>query len=218
MTPVTAKPEVSDRLKQSIVEHYERQLDRHGPTAQGMDWKDEASQRLRFDVLCGICDLRERTVCEIGCGVGHLYDSLRARGLDVEYCGVDLSEQMIEMARQRHPSVHFEQYDILATEELPTYDVVLCSGLFHVKLANDEADWRGFVEQNIRRMYSMCRVATGFNLMTDRVDYRSPGLFYSNPGEMLDFCRRELTRYVALRHDYPLYEYTVYLYREPRPD
>jgi hypothetical protein len=211
-------PRVVERMKQAVVEHYERQLERHGPTAQGMDWKDEASQRLRFEVLCGICDLQDKTLCEIGCGVGHLYDWLRERHLNVEYCGIDLSERMIEVACQRHPSVHFERRDILVDDELPTYDVVLCSGLFHVKLTHQDRDWLDFIEQSIRRMYSMCRVGIAFSLMTDQVDFRAPDLFYSNPAEMLDFCRRELTRFAAVRHDYPLYEYTIYLYREPRRD
>jgi hypothetical protein len=218
MTAGDSSSQVSEQLKQAVVEHYERQLDRHGPTAQGMDWKDEASQRLRFEVLCGICDLGDKTLCEIGCGVGHLYDWLRERRLDVEYCGIDLSEQMIEVACQRHPSVHFERRDILRDSNLPMYDVVVCSGLFHVKLAHDDRQWLDFVELGIRRMYSMCRVGVAFNLITDQVDFRSENLFYSNPGEMLDFCRRELTRFAAVRHDYPLYEYTVYLYREPRPE
>ena len=49
----------------------------------------------------------------------------------------------------------------------------------------------------------------------DRVDFRSPSLYYANPGEVVDFCCRELSRYVVLRHDYPLYEHTIYVYREP---
>jgi hypothetical protein len=50
--------------------------------------------------------------------------------------------------------------------------------------------------------------------MSDHVDFRSDDLFYSDAGETLDFCRRELGRFVTLRHDYPLYEYTVYVYRQ----
>lgn len=204
---------VSERLKQSVVEHYEEQLRRYGPTAQGMDWKDEPSQRLRFEILCGVCDLNGKSICEIGAGGGHLYDYLGQCGIEAEYCGIDLSEAMVEAARRRHARVSFERRDVLLEPMPGTYDVVLCSGLFHVKLDNRERDWRDFVERMIRRMYEMCRVAIAFNLMTDQVDSRSPNLFYANPGEMLDFCRRELSRFAVVRHDYPLYEYTIYVYR-----
>ena len=115
-------------LKKSVVDHYERQLRTYGPTARGMDWKDSASQQLRFAILCEVCDLNGRTVHEIAAGAGHLYDFL--------------------------------------------------------------------MDGNI-----------------DHVDYQSDDLYYANMGETLEFCQKMLSRYVVLRHDYPLYEYTVYVYR-----
>ena len=59
----------------------------------------------------------------------------------------------------------------------------------------------------------MCRSGIAFNLITDQVDFREPQLFYADPTETLDFCRRALSRHVVIRHDYPLYEYTTYVYR-----
>ena len=206
--------EPSDRLRRSVVEHYERRLQEHGPTARGMDWKDEASQRLRFEVLCDVCDLAGKAVHEIGAGAGHLLDYLRERGIDTSYSGSDLSGEMVEVARRLHPGVPFEQGD--ATSGDGRHDVLLCSGLFHVKLDGDDAEWETFVRSAVRRMYERCRVAIAFNLMSDQVDYRSDALYYANPGAVLNFCFSELSRHVMLRHDYPLYEYTVYVYRKPR--
>ena len=45
-----------------------------------MDWKDEASQALRFSLLCEVCDLTGLEVHEVGAGVGHLYEFLAAAG------------------------------------------------------------------------------------------------------------------------------------------
>jgi SAM-dependent methyltransferase len=206
---------VSEALKRSVVEHYERQLRRYGPTARGMDWKDEASQELRFALLCGVAELEGRSVVEVGCGAGHLADFLERRGIRADYLGCDLSAAMLEAARARHPELRFERLDLLR-EPLPERcDVVLCSGLFHVKLDRPEEEWLAFVRGMLRRMWESCRVAIAFNLMTDQVDFRHPDLYYSHPAETLDFCRRELSRFVRLRHDYPLHEYTTYVYREP---
>lgn len=215
-TPVPVRPAgpVSSALKQAVVDHYEAQLRSHGPTARGMDWKDAASQRLRFQLLCEVCDLEGKSVHEIGAGAGHLYDYLRERGIGALYSGSDLSQAMVDAARRLHPGVPFERRDLLLDPPSELHDVVVCSGVFHVKLQHPEAEWRRFVEAALRRMYESCRVAIAFNLMSDRVDFRSDRLYYANAGEMLDFCRRELSRFVTLRHDYPLYEYTVYVYRE----
>jgi SAM-dependent methyltransferase len=205
---------VPEALVRSVVEHYEQQLARFGPSARGMDWKDEASQELRFRVLCGVCDLAGRSVYDVGCGAGHLFGFLRAQGVACDYLGSDLSPRMLESARRLYPEARFEQRDLLRDPPPERRDAVLCSGLFTVKLAHGEPEWWSFVQEMLRRMFEACRVAVAFNLMSDRVDWRAPDLFYAPPGEVLDFCRSELSRFVVLRHDYPLHEYTVYVHRE----
>ena len=201
------------RLKHSVLDHYESKLREHGPTARGMDWKDEASQQLRFELLCGICDLNGKSIHEIGAGAGHLCDFLLGRDINADYSGSDLSLAMVDEASCRHPEIQFDQRDILLDADLPTYDVIVCSGLFHVMLDNDEDSWWSFVCDVVRRMYGICHVGIAFNMITDHVDFRAEKLYYSNPGRMLDFCRSELSRYVVIRHDYALFEYTMYVYR-----
>jgi len=205
-----------DPLVRPVVAHYERQLETHGATARGMDWKDEASQRLRFAVLCGVAALEGRTLHEVGAGAGHLYDFLRERGIGAVYSGSDASAAMVAAARARHPEGRFVCCDVLEAGTGERFDAVVGSGLFHVKLGADDRAWRAFVEAGVARMFAACRVAIAFNLMSNQVDYRVPDLYYSDPGEMLEFCRRRLARHVVLRHDYPLHEYTIYVYREPR--
>ncbi len=204
---------VSPQLKQALVEYYEKQLQRYGPTARGMDWKDEASQRLRFEVLCGVCDLNGKSVHEIGAGVGHLHDFMQERGIAACYSGSDLSAEMVDAARRLHPGISFERTDILLDESPATHDVVLCSGLFHVKLDHSKREWSAFLRQTLRRMYEMSHSAIAFNLMSEQVDFRAPQLFYADASEVLEFCREELSPFVVLRDDYPLYEFTIYVYR-----
>ncbi len=202
-------------LQQTVVAHYESRLARFGATARGMDWKDEASQRLRFELLCAICSLDGMSVHEVGAGAGHHADFMEATGQRADYSGSDLSAAMVVAARGRRPDLRFEQRDVLEGPVREEYDVLLCSGLFHVKLEQSEGAWRAFVEAMVRRMFGMCRVGIAFNLLSDRVDYREPALYYASPARMLAFCRESLGPHVALRHDYPLYEYTVYVYKQP---
>jgi hypothetical protein len=50
--------------------------------------------------------------------------------------------------------------------------------------------------------------------MTSYVNYQASNLYYRNPAELLAWCMSQLTSKVRLDHAYPLYEYTVYLYRD----
>ena len=56
----------ADTPVDAVGRHYERSLARHGATAEGMDWKDAASQRLRFRILCEVMDLDGLSVHEVG--------------------------------------------------------------------------------------------------------------------------------------------------------
>ncbi len=210
-----AAPAAWARRRPDVVRHYERLLREHGATAHGMEWKDEASQRLRFDVLCEVCGLEGRTLHEVGAGAGHLVDHLAARGIGAHYSGSDVAPAMVEAARARHPDHEFAVGDLFDDHRPEAHDVVVASGVFNVRMDESDEAWGEYVREAVRRMWRRCRVAIAFNLMSDHVDFRKPILYHADAGEMLDFCRRELSRYVVLRHDYPLYEYTIYVYRRP---
>ncbi len=200
-------------LERAVIDHYEGQLARHGPSARGMDWKDEASQRLRFELLCDVCDLDGLRILEVGCGAAHLLDYLNGQRIRASYSGIDLSPAMVAAAREGHQDADIRCANLL-TDAIQPADVVLCSGAFHVKLDTPADAWREHLERSLERMYDLCRLAMSFNLMSDQVDYRNQDLYYANPGDVLDFCRRKLGRRVALRHDYPLFEFTVHVYHD----
>lgn len=55
-------------------------------------------------------ELGQGTVCDLGCGPGHVGEYLRLRG--VEIFGVDLSPRMIDVARRRYPPIPFQIGDM----------------------------------------------------------------------------------------------------------
>jgi SAM-dependent methyltransferase len=52
------------------------------------------------------------SVCDLGCGPGHVARYLREHGVQV--CGLDLSSELVERARQLNPDVRFEQGNMFA--------------------------------------------------------------------------------------------------------
>ncbi len=53
------------------------------------------------------------TVCDVGCGPGHVASYLREAGL-TEVRGLDLSAEMVDTARSLNPEIPFEQGDLTA--------------------------------------------------------------------------------------------------------
>lgn len=196
--------------RQHVIDRYAERLGRMGPVVQALGWRDEAQQRLRFQVMTeGLRDLEGASVLDIGCGFGDFCDYLRGHGHHGRYVGCDLSPDVLEVARSRHPDVTFERRDVLEHPfQASSFDYVCMSGIFNHRLSDNE----GFVRQMLGAAFAACVTGVAANMTTSYVDYQDPHLYYFSPDAVFRHCQT-LTRRVALRHDYPLYEFTVFLYR-----
>jgi len=122
---------------------------------------------------------------------------------------------MIYEARRRLPHVDFYVGDVLNhREHWMKADYVLASGLFYVKGRASNTYWWKFVQSMIERMYQLAKYGIAFNIMTSYVDFKAPHFFYLSPETMMKYCCNQLSPRVTIRHDYPLYEYTVYVYKK----
>ncbi|NIH80558.1 class I SAM-dependent DNA methyltransferase [Amycolatopsis viridis] len=72
------------------------------------EWiRDElASKPLDRAVLAAFAELADGPVADVGCGSGRITAYLR--GLGVDASGIDLSPEMIAVARRNHPGIRFE--------------------------------------------------------------------------------------------------------------
>src|SRR4051812_17279184 len=97
-------PEERHKFLSEIDKYYSSRLAQHGATARGVDWNEEASQRLRFKQL-GKLFTRENafSVNDLGCGYGAFFDFLNETYKSVSYLGIDVSTDMIREAERRHP-------------------------------------------------------------------------------------------------------------------
>lgn len=84
-------------------------------TQVDVDWFDGFLERHLGDVA-------GKRVLDLGCGHGWFTAMLHERGADV--VGVDGSERLLEVARQRYPDVEFEQSDLTEGFE-GTFDIVV---------------------------------------------------------------------------------------------
>lgn len=202
---------MNDAERAHVVQRYAERLARLGPVVQALGWRDADQQRLRFDIIAdGFPDLDGASVLDIGCGFGDFFDFLSVRGDRVRYTGCDLSPDVLAIARQRHPELTLECRNVLE-QPYPSraFDYVCMSGLFNHRIEDNE----GFRRAMTAAAFDVCRRGMAANMTTTVVDYEDPQLYYFRPGDVVSEALR-LTRRVALRHDYRLYEFTIFLYRD----
>ena len=201
----------------AVERYYTAKLMAHGPSAPGVDWNDEASQRTRFEQLARVISAPEPfSVNDLGCGYGALFAFLSERFADFTYSGVDISEAMIRAANSRFGAGLRSRFLVGAACPEPA-DYTFASGVFNVRLEVDTARWRTHVLEILDRISESSRRGFAFNCLTAYSDAgrMRPDLFYADPCALFDHCKRHYARNVALLHDYGLYEFTVIVRKEP---
>jgi cyclopropane fatty-acyl-phospholipid synthase-like methyltransferase len=204
------------RLLRQAAEYYSEKIRRQGEGAEGMDWRDRASQYLRFERL--VAQLKPTpgaSLLDVGCGSGELLAFCRQVGWQPNYFGIDVSEEMVASCNRRFGS------GVAATIPLAElvrqgrrYDFVIASGTFNVRQQSPEDEWRRFVECSVAEMFTLARRAAAFNIMSTRVDYRYDHLFYADVEDVARLADRCGTRDFLIDHGYPLFEMTVTLVKE----
>jgi SAM-dependent methyltransferase len=191
-----------------IVERYNARLRVHGDDIRTLASGTEERRRLRFDILTGIGVASGMSVVDIGCGFGDYFGYLRDRGIAVDYLGLDINADLIEVARAKYPGAAFRVADV-QRDPLPACDVVVSTSAFNLPL--EHQDNYEFAADILRVAYGAARHGVAIDFLTSHVDYRSPHGFHYDPARVFDAAKR-LTKRVTLRHDYPLFEFCVYLY------
>lgn len=200
-----------EAIEARVAGYYTGRLREHGATPRGVDWNGAESQNRRLDVLMGLfANDRDGSVIDIGCGYGALLDRMRAGGQRGAYLGLDVSAEMIAAAKAQHaadPAAGFA----VASKAAGVSDYAVASGIFNVRVDTPADAWEAYVESVLDDMHACTRKGFAFNCLTaySDADRMVDRLYYGDPRRWFDHCVRRYSRWVALRHDYGLYEFTL---------
>jgi SAM-dependent methyltransferase len=196
-----------------IRKYFTKLVNKHGATPQGVGWRDEESQLIRFEQLLKIVkEDNNFTINELGCGYGRLYEYMNSKGYSrFTYRGYDLSTEMILNAKKLHKHKNCHFYAIDNMETLNKADYAVASGIFNVKMGYDNKRWTEYIFSNLDVMNRMSNKGFSFNILTKYSDKHlmKNELYYADPCMIFDYCKKHYSRNVALLHDYNLYEFTM---------
>jgi SAM-dependent methyltransferase len=208
-----------------LQKHYEQCFTTAGATPRGVDWPNGRDLEARFATQLTLLDavpnrsMRPPVLLDLGCGPGLLLDYLHARGLldSIEYQGIDLSQTMIEAARSRWPGYIFDCRDILE-RPLPAgaVDVVLMNGILTERDSIPQERMVALAKQLIVAAFQVARVGIAFNAMSRHVDWERADLFHWGFDEVAAFLTQEVSRHLAIRSDYGLFEFTAFVWHAPQ--
>lgn len=200
------RPVLTEAAIQEIRSLYSNRFREYGVSVQTVGWSSEEQQKLRFQILSEIGSLQDTRILDVGCGLGDFFPFLKQKGYRVQFTGIDLCPELVGSARQRFPEANFKVDDILKNTVQENFDWVFLSGALNYRIENN---W-DYTQAMLKKMFALANRGVACNFLTSYVDYESPPHFHHHPEQVFEFVMK-LTRKVVLRHDYPLWEFTVYL-------
>jgi len=188
--------------------HYSPRVDDTKENYDILDWADKESQFKRFHVLSENIDLSNKTLLDVGCGLGDLYRHLQAeKNVPKHYTGTDLVKPMIELAKTQQPDCEFICCDMFAEPPADRkFDVIYCSGIFNLK-TEDNMNYLKFVTESVKTLLSENGTIV-FNFLNERVEQKYDHCFYYSPEKVKEIIS-ESFKNVQIIDDYLINDFTV---------
>jgi 2-polyprenyl-3-methyl-5-hydroxy-6-metoxy-1,4-benzoquinol methylase len=103
---------IEKKVRKSVLERYDAQVETVADpySRQVVHYGQAGIQEHHYACLFDLYgSFSGKRILDIGCGVGHFYEYLLAKGVkDFEYLGIDVSPKMIELAARKHTRAKFK--------------------------------------------------------------------------------------------------------------
>lgn len=205
-------------MNKSIIENQKKafgeSFSKFGATPRGIYWNNAKTQCLRFERLinCLKEDLQNTTIHDIGSGTCDFHKFLLDNQIHHKYSGTEIVQEMIDYSLNQYCDIELFNRDFLQMEG-EHYDCIFLSGTLNLKLNTGYDEWHKWSLEIINKMYNHANKAIAFNCLTSYNTFSQDDLMYFNPQNIMDFCIKELSRFVILDNSYPLYEFTVTVFK-----
>lgn len=201
-----------DPIEGDLKNFYARNLETHGSGAQGVGWKNEEAQLVRFHQLKKLLPPETNfSVNDLGCGTGAFADYLTKNFSQFTYFGYDMLDEMVRLSRVTHQTKNVEFFKIDSAADMKLADYSIASGIFNIRYGMDDSLWQDYILKTIHQLDLKSEKGFAFNALTTYSDkeFMKPELFYSDPLMLFDYCKKNFSKNVALLHDYYQYDFTV---------
>lgn len=210
---------VGDNMNQEIEcflesrrKEFNNKLDEFGDTSLSMNMR-VINQYAGFISFVENIDLNNKSIFDIGCGLGHFINFLELNNIkNYEYLGVDIVERFIEMAREKFDSnyINFKCENFLEGKYEKKYDYVIGNQIFYRKV--DGMDTLDYVKEVMSTAFELCNEGAMFNFLSDYCEIKYEENYYASPEKVLAFAY-SLTKNIEIKNTYSPFEFSIILYK-----
>lgn len=204
----------------TIAKHYEKCLEKYGDNHLGVDWPSEVDTKIRHKIMLDVILDQDKNrivnLLDFGCGTSAFYKYILYNNItNINYSGLDISQKYISCCRKKFPKINYYCLDILKdARKLPQFDYIIMNGLFTEKRDLTNKEMFEYFRRMIKEVFSKAKIGVAFNTMSPQVDWKRKESFHLNFDKLAKFLNQEVGRFFIFKHDYGLYEFTTYIYRQ----
>ena len=194
--------------KNQIISFFNHHLYKFGDRPEALRWTPQG-QLKRYHTLIDIArDLNNQKILDYGCGTGDFYKFLQQHGINVQYSGVDINSNFINLAKNKYPGCTFK---VMSIDEDPLeefFDYIFICGVFNLKVPGVQQDLRN----TLVNLFKHCNKALALNALSSHAPIQDPELNYTSPEETVKFSIENLSPSVVLHHDRIENDFTLFIY------
>ncbi len=181
------------------------EFDKYDP--QALHWISKQSQQLRFESLFRNFDFEKKSLLDVGCGYGDLFEFLsREKNLNLEYQGIDFMQEFVEAAKQNFPQNYFFHGDFLELSVTRKFDFVVGVGITSIRYANSEEYYYSLV----KKMFECSKNSAIVTFLRKGEHPENETYITFSPSEILQKYM-EITPNIRVISDYLRYEFMLVL-------
>ncbi len=191
-----------DAIRERVAEQYNARS-----AAFEEDWQvskhgNPQIQQERFEIIADGCEIKDRSVLDVGCGLGEFADYLEKTDSEHSgYAGIDIASGMIERAQLRRPDLSLRRMDIM--REFPERaDVVVMIAGFIISGQYTETVMKAMVRCLWEKV---TRETLAFTVKND---------LPMRPDAFREYCETLAPRVVLVEGPGAAGEYALFMYRD----
>lgn len=193
-------------------DYFSALYEKYGIDERALGWSKHKQNYRFYQVSKYIRD--GNSILDIGCGFADLYGFLKNKYTEIDYYGIDVMKDFIEVAVSKYEG---DDLKLCHTDfnSLPwdrSWDWIVECGLFGLRLFDDEGMYE-YIERTLSKAIELSRVGVSFNFMSDKVDYKtSDSDFHVCPEKILAIAYK-YSRRVILDNSILPFEYSITLWK-----
>lgn len=190
---------------------YQKSFKKYGVNPKSLKWASAKAAKIRYEQIVKDVDFERKTILDVGCGFGDLFNFIAKQTKNFEYVGIDIVPEFIEAAYNRNRKAEFLVGDYFSNPLSKKFDIVISSGTLNSNRKN-HMDYR---KRAIKILFSHTKQILIFNMAGNHPqpeNKKNWRIYYADSEKVGQYCAT-LTKNVVIREDYHPKDFTVLMYK-----